>query len=330
MFYPLDGWNQGSECPGCALRPGFVNVSQAFHGTWHDSTYLPGGPESLISLTFTGVAVYVYHIVPNQVSTDSYSTLTNLSFFLDGEYVGQYIHEPDSTSDIAYGVPVYVNPTLRNTEHYLNISAGGPSESLLLFDYVVYTSHITDPPQSTSSLQPMRSSEDASSVPPYTTLLPGGTAASHPSTPSTTQMWVSVVGAFVGTTLASVAGLAAFLLFCRYYRRPQQIPEERVLAEDIAAHRMTIISSTSSAPSNRLSSHTHRDPVPGRSSGTAMAVYLGGDETLEISYTASVDFQEHILALREEVAGLREKVARLRVESQRTPGPPPYESTTGH
>ena len=224
MFYPLGGWNQGSECSGCALHPGVVDVSQAFDGTWHDSTYHPDGPERLISLTFTGVAVYVYHIVPNHISNEQF-TSTNLSFFLDGEHVGQFIHEPANTSTIAYGVLVYVNPTLPDTEHQLNISSGGLNASLVLFDYVVYTSNVTDEQpvqsQSTSSLPLTHSSPDASSASPNTNLLPGETAASHPSTSSGIPIWVPVVGAFVGTTLASVAGIAVFLLYRRYYRRPQ-------------------------------------------------------------------------------------------------------------
>ena len=92
-----------------------------------------------------GVAVYAYFILANQV--DATTTLTNLSFTLDNEFVGTFEHIPTNSTDIQYNFTVYVNETLENKQHTLVISTGGLSKaqvcalksSFLLFDYVKYT-----------------------------------------------------------------------------------------------------------------------------------------------------------------------------------------------
>lgn len=35
-YNPVEYWEQGADCTGCALQP---NKSYAFKQTWHDSTY---------------------------------------------------------------------------------------------------------------------------------------------------------------------------------------------------------------------------------------------------------------------------------------------------
>ena len=91
------------------------------------------------------MAVYAYFILANRV--DATTTLTNLSFTLDNEFVGTFEHIPTNSTDIQYNSPVYVNETLENKTHTLIISARGPNvaqnntfkNSLLLFDYMIYT-----------------------------------------------------------------------------------------------------------------------------------------------------------------------------------------------
>ena len=91
------------------------------------------------------MAVYAYFILANLV--DSTTTLTNLSFTLDNEFVGTFEHIPTNSTDIQYNFPVYVNETLENKQHTLVISTGGLSRaqvsalksSFLLFDYVKHT-----------------------------------------------------------------------------------------------------------------------------------------------------------------------------------------------
>ena len=92
-----------------------------------------------------GGAVYTYFILANQV--DATTTLANLSFTLDNEFVGTFEHIPTNSTDIQYNFPVYVNETLENKQHTLVISTEGLSKaqdsalksSLLLFDYVKHT-----------------------------------------------------------------------------------------------------------------------------------------------------------------------------------------------
>ncbi|PIL37491.1 hypothetical protein GSI_01185 [Ganoderma sinense ZZ0214-1] len=124
QYTPGDQWAQGAQCSGCSLHPGTIDVSKA-------------QPERVLTLTFNSVAIYVFNIVPN--SADGATTLTNLSFFLDNAYVGQFRHVPDQTSNIAYGVPVYVNHSLPDAQHTLDMRATGPNASLVLFDYAIYS-----------------------------------------------------------------------------------------------------------------------------------------------------------------------------------------------
>jgi hypothetical protein len=79
-----------------------------------------------------GSAVYVYFILANGL-------LTNLTFTLDGTYVGNFAQTPSGSQSYYYNTPVYVNATLPNLEHELLIEAGGPTDSILLFDYATYT-----------------------------------------------------------------------------------------------------------------------------------------------------------------------------------------------
>ncbi len=48
---PGTTWNIGQNCPTCFAQP---DPSQPFDGTWHDGTFLPGGPVLTASVSFTG------------------------------------------------------------------------------------------------------------------------------------------------------------------------------------------------------------------------------------------------------------------------------------
>ncbi|KAI0756227.1 hypothetical protein C8Q80DRAFT_15905 [Daedaleopsis nitida] len=142
-YDPPGGWAQGANCGGCQARP---DPSKALHGTWHDTTQHPQDPTPrTITISFSGTAVYVYNIIANHVpATD---TLTSLSFMLDGEHVATYEHPPTQSSQYMYDVLVYSNGSLEDMKHTLKIqdmtSPTGPP-SLVLFDYVVYTTHQPD------------------------------------------------------------------------------------------------------------------------------------------------------------------------------------------
>ncbi|EIW63894.1 uncharacterized protein TRAVEDRAFT_110984, partial [Trametes versicolor FP-101664 SS1] len=136
-YLPDGGWALGSVCTTCNIHPGLVNLNKTFDQTWHDTTHHPGGPDQVITATFSGVAVYVFNIIANTVGATT--TLTNLSFTLDGELVGSYLHAPDTSTDILYNVSVYSNTSLTNGPHTLEIQPTGPFSSLILFDYIAYT-----------------------------------------------------------------------------------------------------------------------------------------------------------------------------------------------
>ncbi|KAI0326753.1 hypothetical protein GY45DRAFT_1309882, partial [Cubamyces sp. BRFM 1775] len=139
VYQPDDGWAQGDKCGGCNIKPspaGSVDVSRVHNGTWHDSTYHPDSPERTINVTFTGQAVYVFNLIANTIPGTS--TVTNLTFYVDGTFTSSYAHTPDNGPAILYDVLVF-HTDLPHAPHTLTISSGGSSASLLLFDYIIYT-----------------------------------------------------------------------------------------------------------------------------------------------------------------------------------------------
>lgn len=58
-YIPNDGWTQGSTCTGCKI---VADPTQAFNGTWHDTTL--GKEEAgsrLFNITFQGKQTYTEH-----------------------------------------------------------------------------------------------------------------------------------------------------------------------------------------------------------------------------------------------------------------------------
>lgn len=146
-YIPNGSWNRGDECTICAINATFVDIDRAFHRTWHDLTWFPGnasGSEAAIVFNFTGIAIYVYNTIVNRPPEPHTITLTNLSFHIDGENVGSFTHAPEDTNEIWYRFPVYVNTSLENAMHQMEIRAGGTDASLVLFDYAKYTTEEND------------------------------------------------------------------------------------------------------------------------------------------------------------------------------------------
>ena len=89
-----------------------------------------------------GTSLYIYCILANQVA--GADTNTFLDIFIDDEKVSSFEHMKDaSTTDYQYNVPVFANATLsvQNEQHYVVIAnkASSASNSLIMFDYAVYT-----------------------------------------------------------------------------------------------------------------------------------------------------------------------------------------------
>ncbi|KAI5117134.1 hypothetical protein M0805_008253 [Coniferiporia weirii] len=132
----MDGWTQGSTCGTCKAQP---DPYLAFQGTWHDSTWGPGDrSENMVNVFFNGSAVYVFIILANNVP--NVTSLTSLSFSLDGEVVGTFVHSPTSSeTDYEYNVAAYTNENLGNTLHKLTMQTTGDVPILFLFDYLIYS-----------------------------------------------------------------------------------------------------------------------------------------------------------------------------------------------
>ncbi|KAI1796623.1 hypothetical protein LXA43DRAFT_1057509 [Ganoderma leucocontextum] len=153
-------WNVGSpheNCTRCRIQPWTLDLNQIHERTWHDATHTPTLTPATITVSFTGSAVYVFNIVPNTLPDTT--TFANISFTIDGKYVGSFTRAPDSSSAILYNYLVYRNTTLKNGLHTLVMSAGGGTKSLVLFDYLLYTTDIngttSSPPQPSSSGAPV-------------------------------------------------------------------------------------------------------------------------------------------------------------------------------
>ncbi|KAI0673167.1 hypothetical protein C8Q78DRAFT_704138 [Trametes maxima] len=141
-------WNTGQTCSTCNIHPGIIDASQAFDGTWSDMTYSGAGwPDQVVAINFTGSAVYVYNILVNTAIADT-DTFTNLTFYIDGEGVGAFSHEPDGTSLAIYNVPVYTNSSMPYGPHSLRMVSTGIKAALALFDYLVYTTEDKPPTSS--------------------------------------------------------------------------------------------------------------------------------------------------------------------------------------
>ncbi|KAM5536345.1 hypothetical protein V8D89_009997 [Ganoderma adspersum] len=218
-FSPSGQWYPGQTCPTCSVHSGntssTIDVSQVFDGTWHESTFVPGvpgDPNNIVNVTYTGSAVYVYNIIANEIP--SATTLTQVNFFVDGVFVGNYEHAPQSTGPtFAYGVLVYANVSIPYGRHNFIMAAQGPNTSLILFDYMMYTQD--RPPTSldgSSSTDSISSPSSASSLRATSTSTSGSSKSSRPP-----------VGAIVGGAVGAVVGLAIvawIVLLCLRARRP--------------------------------------------------------------------------------------------------------------
>ena len=208
-YLPIfNGWNQGNLCDACIIDPATADISQIFNGTWHDSTWHVGNPERVISMNFTGVAVYAFVLLVNQVPDRT--TFTNLTFRIDGELAGNFTHWADNTTEILYNVPAFGRTGLPSAPHVFEIHASGGNETLVLFDYAVYTTEDTSSP----SILQSPSSTPTASTPTTQSNSPSAQAASSPESRQS-----RTVGPIVGSALGVFAfGLIAAALF-HYLRK---------------------------------------------------------------------------------------------------------------
>ena len=79
-----------------------------------------------------GTAVYIFNIAVRL-------TLTDVNFTLDGTLVGRYTEFYNISEQYVYNVPILSLNGIPYGEHTLTVDAFGPNQTLVLFDYAIYT-----------------------------------------------------------------------------------------------------------------------------------------------------------------------------------------------
>ncbi|KAI0640165.1 hypothetical protein C8Q77DRAFT_114694 [Trametes polyzona] len=249
IYSPSEAWNFGPTCSICLIyathspisgRGAEVDSTKTFKGTWHDTTFQPkkSSAEHNVTITFVGQAVYVFNLIGNVAKGTI--TATNLSFTLDGTLSGYYSHVPDPHApQLVYDVLVYSSVDLPHTSHTLVISTYGGVDSLILFDYVIYTVDEDDLSGTTSlsssltttrwpSSLPADASSSSSHVLADTTVAPSlRTSASSarpisPDRPSTSKRSL-VAGVVVAVSSCGILIILSVVLCAlRRHRQPRR------------------------------------------------------------------------------------------------------------
>ncbi|KAG7093719.1 hypothetical protein E1B28_007373 [Marasmius oreades] len=137
VFLPDGTWSQRpNPCSGCNLNP---NAELAFNRTWHDTTHMESDPTSSVQLSFTGIALSVFCILPPK--TAQAITPYDLTFILDGQPVGPpFTRTTDQLTDsYQYNVTVFSMNDLQNKKHtFIMQMANKTISTVALFDYASY------------------------------------------------------------------------------------------------------------------------------------------------------------------------------------------------
>lgn len=81
----------------------------------------------------------MFFILANTIGPGLVDTVTNMNFIIDGVLVGNFLHNPSTSTEFIYNVPVYINESLLSREHQFRMEATGNRLVLILFDYLIYT-----------------------------------------------------------------------------------------------------------------------------------------------------------------------------------------------
>lgn len=221
-------WNlnlSSQTCPSCGIDLSTLDLTQIYKQTWHDTMYLSVVTPATITVRFNGSAVYVFNVLGKVVPG---AAMSNISFSIDGENVGQFIRSPESSTDILYNQLVYHNTTLKDGPHTLVMT---PADlTLMMFDYLLYTTQSDDTtPATTSSSTPHPSSISSSTTTPSTSNPDDPFHSSLAHTPPPVE---GIVGGIVGGIGLLGVAVGVFFLRRRYKRRrsaPMQVRRVRAL-----------------------------------------------------------------------------------------------------
>ncbi|TFK62492.1 hypothetical protein BDN72DRAFT_386309 [Pluteus cervinus] len=236
IYMPPTGAWADASCKGCAVQP---DPTLAFDGTWTAATFRPEDFKSMsIELQFTGVAIYVFFILPN-FSGNGTTTKTGCRFVLDGVPAGDFQDTPTSSTDMEYNALVFHSENLSNTTHDLAIVTDGFNEHIFVsFDYAIYTieqdAESSAVPSSTSSTSSMASSTSSrTTLISVTSNKPTSASASSSSASASQSALADInptggakhvpaaaIAGSVGAVLALLSGIVLFR-FC-FIRQQQQ------------------------------------------------------------------------------------------------------------
>ncbi|KIY70441.1 hypothetical protein CYLTODRAFT_347738 [Cylindrobasidium torrendii FP15055 ss-10] len=135
VYRPGNVWH-GKGCTTCAISP---DENKAYDGTWSAATYRPNRMSSLnISFSFEGTSLWVFFILENG-QKPGITENTAVSFTIDGNPDGNFVHLPEAGKGLQYNALVYSRTGLRQGQHDFLIDTTGDQEAWVNFDYAIYT-----------------------------------------------------------------------------------------------------------------------------------------------------------------------------------------------
>ncbi|KLO18721.1 hypothetical protein SCHPADRAFT_935981 [Schizopora paradoxa] len=140
-YNPANKWSLGPSCQTCEAK--VSPASEAFDQTWHDTSFIKGGPLISASAIFTGSAVYVVCILTG-TSQDPNGN-SDMVFFIDGVEDNRFQQGPNGNPDYQFNSVVYSNESLTMESHNITIVTGTLGEqSLVLLDRIIYSTEVSE------------------------------------------------------------------------------------------------------------------------------------------------------------------------------------------
>ncbi|KAI5117398.1 hypothetical protein M0805_004620 [Coniferiporia weirii] len=208
-YSPPGAWQAGQTCTDCTAKPS--PASDAYLGTWTDSTFYPAGDTTVstsgqiiqASASFVGTAVYVVCILTG--TSTSPDGNTDLTFKIDNATTSTFQRAPNGNATYLFNQTVFAQTGLPNTLHTITIESGHAGQkALILLDAIIYTAD----DNSTSS--------SAASSPGAT----GSSSSDTSQSGSSTNVGV-IIGPVVAAVIVVPAASIALFLFVRKRGRSQ-------------------------------------------------------------------------------------------------------------
>ncbi|RPD64606.1 hypothetical protein L226DRAFT_40164 [Lentinus tigrinus ALCF2SS1-7] len=253
-YFPSDQWSQGSTCSGCLVK---LDPSQTFDGTWHDTSHhTTDSQPRFMQVKFTGTAVYVFNVLAN-ANLDT-STTTSLQFTLDGTEDGTFLHTPSGSPNPVFSAVVYSRDGLDNTEHTLKMQATDTPDSVILFDFILFTvpeqgeGNINSAPAPvTTTITSISQDDTTTTITSTTTSVMSMTSSSSSDTTSSRQSTGSTSGSTSSFSSTSTTVLASTKL-----PSPFIIPSSSTSSLFTGGVTSSLTPSDASAPSSTARSST--------------------------------------------------------------------------